>query len=87
MVSKRTIVNAIDLLNMDQCELADRVVMLEKEVATLNGKLKSLVAAPKILKTAPKSKMSKEPVAKKATKKASKKVTKRPVGRPSNKKK
>lgn len=77
MVSKRTIVNAIDLLNMDQCELADRVVMLEKEVATLNGKLKSLVTPPKTLKTAPKSKMSKEPVSKKGAKKTAKRPIKK----------
>lgn len=84
MVSKKVIINAIDMLNMDQCEMAERIKALENQVATLNGKLKSMIAPPKTVKTATKTKMSKDLV---KPKKAAKKVAKRPASRPSNKKK
>lgn len=84
MVSKKTIINAIDMLNMDQCELADRVLNLEIRVSSLESKFRSMVA-PADVKSAPK--MGKTSPAKKTAKKATKKVAKRPVGRPSNKKK
>lgn len=84
MVSKKTIINAIDMLNMDQCELADRVLNLEIRVSSLESKFRSMIP-PAEVKSAPK--MSKTSPAKKTAKKAAKKVTKRPVGRPSNKKK
>lgn len=74
MVSKKTIINAIDMLNMDQCEMADRLLNLEIKVHSLESKLRAMIP-PAEVKSAPKAKASKKTSPKK-------KIVKRPVGRP-----
>lgn len=74
MVSKKTIMTAVDLLNMDQCEMASRITILENRVASLERTSTPKETPPKVLKTAKKGKAEKKP-----TKKV---VKKNKVGRP-----
>lgn len=66
MVSKRTIIGAVEVLNMDQCELASRIANLEKKVESLEKAAKVKPAKVKVLNTAPKGRGAKEKAKKKA---------------------
>lgn len=65
MVSKRTIIGAVEVLNMDQCELASRIANLEKKVESLEKAAKVKPAKVKVLNTAPKGRGAKEKAKKK----------------------
>lgn len=64
MVSKKTIMTAVDLLNMDQCEMASRITILENRVASLERTSTPKETPPKVLKTAKKGKAEKKPAKK-----------------------